>query len=279
MRRNYFILIISLLPIITFFSCKQKTVRTIDKTAVEKAYLSSDTTKGSLKIDIDVEIPVCYDNAAILDSIKKDVITNLFGPEYTGFGEDSIVQVFIKDLIREYRLTNQPILAQMDSTNFYSFNNEHHLEGFSVLTDENIFSYGINRYVFMGGAHGLSNLTYLNYNLKTGKKITEADIFKPGYEKDLSDIIKSRIVEQSKEDDSVQNIEKLEDTDYWVDEIKPNGNFYLSDEGINYVFNPYEIAPYYMGQTEVNIPYSRIAYLLEPVSVISYLASKAISTK
>jgi hypothetical protein len=66
----------------------------------------------------------------------------------------------------------------------------------------------------------------------------------------------------------------LEDTDYWTDSIKPNGNFYITDESINYVFNPYEIAPYYMGQTEVSLPFSMIKGLLKPNSIIAYLVEK-----
>jgi len=42
------------------------------------------------------------------------------------------------------------------------------------------------------------------------------------------------------------------------------------------VFNPYEIAPYYMGQTEVVIPYTRLKDFLKPNSIISYLVEKQI---
>jgi len=59
-----------------------------------------------------------------------------------------------------------------------------------------------------------------------------------------------------------------------VDAIKPNENFYITDESINYVFNPYEIAPYYMGQTEVVIPFYRLKDILKPNSIISYLTDK-----
>jgi len=43
-------------------------------------------------------------------------------------------------------------------------------KAFQLLNDERIYSYGINRYVFMGGAHGLSNVNYFNFDLRTGKK-------------------------------------------------------------------------------------------------------------
>lgn len=274
MKKNNIILFFSILSILSFVSCKQKTIKTIEKNHVERYFLSSDTTKGAMNIDINVEIPVGYDNEVILDSIRKEIFINLFGNEYVKVDFDSVVQKFTADIINEYKLNNEPILHELDSNSLYSFNNEHTLEGFSLLNDERIYSYGINRYIFMGGAHGLSNLTYLIFDLKTGKRITEKDIFNDNYIKAISELIKVRIVEQSKEDENLQPINNLDDTDFWVDAIKPNGNFYITDESINYVFNPYEIAPYYMGQTEVVIPFERLKDLFRPNSAISYLVNK-----
>ncbi|MGB4413571.1 MAG: RsiV family protein [Paludibacter sp.] len=274
MKRTYIFLILCILSIPYFTSCKQKTIKTVEKNVSQKYYLSSDTTKGKINIDINVEIPVCYDNEIVLDLIRKEIISNLFGDNYINIPIDSVVQKFAVDLITEYKLNNGPLLEQMDSTSLYSFNNEHVLEGFSLLNDEKIYSYGINRYVFMGGAHGLSNVNYFNFDLRTGKKITEKELFKDDYATKLSELIKVRIVEQSVEDQESDTILNLEDTDFWVDAIKPNENFYITDESINYVFNPYEIAPYYMGQTEVVIPFYRLKDILKPNSIISYLTDK-----
>ena len=249
---------------------------TTNKSHSEKHYLTSDTTKGAIKIDINVEIPVCYANDSIRDSIRNVIITQLFGSDYIPFGNDSIVNIFAKDLITEYKNTNEPMVQQLDSTSFYSFNNEHTLEGFSLLNDQNIYSYGINRYVFMGGAHGLNNLNYYNFNLKTGRLITEIDIFDEGFQQALIEIIKNRIIEQNNEDASLKSITSLEDTDFWIDAIKPNGNFYLTDESINYVFNPYEIAPFYMGITEVILSYDKLKSILKSNNIIQYLIEKPV---
>lgn len=273
MKKTYKLLSISILIIFFLGSCKQKTIKTLEKKISSRSYLSQDTTKGSLYVDISVEIPVCYDKEIILDSIRSEIIRNLFGNSYVNVANNIVLEKFSADLAKEYKQTNSSILEQMDSTTLYSFNNEHILEGFSLLNDKNIYSYGISRYVFMGGAHGLSTLTYLNFNLETGQRITEDDLYVTGFVAKLSEIMKARIVEQSAEDEKVQAISSLENTDYWVEAIKPNGNFYITDESINYVFNPYEIAPYYMGQTEVVIPFIRLSGLLKSNSVISQIVN------
>jgi len=274
MKNSHISLIICLLAVLAFSSCRQKTIRTIEKSDVERYYLAADTSKGALSIELNVEIPVCYDDEKVLDSIRNTIISNLFGLEYTQVENDSLVKRFTTDLKTEYKLTNEPILNEMDEKSLYSFNNEHILDGFSLLSDEHIYSYGINRYVFMGGAHGLNTINYLNFNLKNGKQIRESDLFMKNYIKKLTDLIKRRIVEQSQEDESLEPIKNLEKTDFWTDAIKPNGNFYITDESLNYVFNPYEIGPYYLGITEVRLPYERLKSILKPNSLVSYLIKK-----
>ena len=270
-------LLLSTLIVLLFISCTQKTIKTEEKDLIKKFYLSNDTTKGALSVDVEVEIPIAFANKDVLKSIRTTIITNLFGDEYTSHANDSLVLLFTKDLYAEYKENNEPLLSEKDSANRYSFDNEHVVSGFSLLSDKKIYVYGIERYVYMGGAHGLETRNYYNFDLKTGKTITEADLFKPEYKAELSELLKKRIVEESKELKDAKETEpilSLEDTDFWADAIKPNGNFYITDEGINYVFNPYEIAPYYIGQTEVTIPFNRLKNILKPNSIIAYLVKK-----
>ena len=277
MKKQSILLLFSILTTTIFFSCTQKTIKTEEKDFIKKYYLSKDTTKGALSMDLEVEIPVAFTNKEVLKSIRAVIVTNLFGEEYVSHANDSIVQLFSNKLVTEYKENNGPLLDELDSTNRYSFDNEHTLSGFSLLSDKKIYEYGIERYVNMGGAHGLETRNYYNFDLKTGNLITEKDLFKAKYESELAKLIKLRIVEESKEYKDEKNSEPildLENTDYWTDSIKANGNFYITDEGINYVFNPYEIAPYYMGQTEVTLPFNRLNSLLKPNSIIAYLVKK-----
>jgi hypothetical protein len=278
MKKQSILFIFSLLVCTTFFSCTSKTIKTEEKDFVKKFYLSKDTTKGALSVDIEVEFPVAFANKEILQSIRATLITDLFGNEYISHANDSIVQLFTSELYTEYKENNEPLLDDLDSTNRYSFDNEHTLSGFSLLSDKKIYVYGIERYVNMGGAHGLETRNYYNFDLKTGKLITEKELFKANFQSELASLLKKRIVEQSKEYRDEKNSEPildLEDTDYWTDSIKANDNFYITDEGINYVFNPYEIAPYYMGQTEITLPYNRLKDLIKPNSIVAYLVEKS----
>ncbi|MFA5046686.1 MAG: RsiV family protein [Paludibacter sp.] len=278
MKKQHIILFVCILIPVLFFSCTQKTVKTEEKDLTQKFYLVSDTSKGSLSVDIHVELPVDFKNKAVLDSVRNIIISNLFGKEFISQSNDSVVQLYIKMLHTDYKDNNEALVNELDTASSYSFNNEHTLEGFGLISDKHIYSYGIDRYIYMGGAHGLNTRNYFNFDLKTGKLISEKDLFVANYESALSELIKKRIFEDSKEEQAkepnTESILSLDDTDFWTDSIKPNGNFYITDESINYIFNPYEIAPYYMGITEVSLPYDRLEDLLKPNSLIAYLVKK-----
>lgn len=265
-------LVVLILASFFLYSCTQNTIKTDGKEFIKKIYLSKDTSQGALSVDIEVEIPTGFSSKAVLDSVRATIIANLFGKEYVKVANDSIVMLFALELEKDYKANNAPLLSQLDSSSVYSFDNEHNVEGFSLLTDKHIYSYGIDRSIYMGGAHGLETRNYFNFDLKTGKVITEKDLFVDKYEQKLSDLIKRRIVEES---DEINSIEDLEESIFWTDSIKPNGNFYITDESINYVFNPYEIAPFAYGSTEVTLPYSYLKGLLKPNSVIDYLVNKS----
>jgi len=277
MKKQSIPLIICALSLTLLFSCTQNTIKTEEKDLIIKYYLAPDTSKGAINIDIEVELPLAFKDSNVLKLVRSTIISNLFGDEYVKCPNDSIVKQFSAELYMDYKENNLPLLNVKDSANNYSFNNEHTLNGFSLLSDKKIYVYGIERYVDMGGAHGLETRNYYNFDLKTGKLISENDIFIPNFKGKLAEIIKKQIIVESKESKDPKDSEpiiSLEDTDFWTDSIKPNGNFYITDEGINYVFNPYEIAPYYMGQTEVTLHYNLIKDLLKPNSIVTYLVEK-----
>ena len=146
--------------------------------------------------------------------------------------------------------------------------NEISIDGVSLYLDEKILSYSYESYAYLGGAHGNSNRMLYNYDLSNAHTIKEQDLFIADYKASLTQLIKDQILEQSAEIGSVAD---LNDLNFWEDEIKPNDNFYISDEGLVYIFNPYEIAPYSMGQTEVMLPYDKLKPLLKKGNILEYL--------
>jgi hypothetical protein len=277
MKKRNLILVICLVIlaiaslVIFFFPRDSKAVEIENLVYYDKVYLDeNDTTLGSFSIDLIIDLPTEYKKTDILNNIKTILKAELFGEIFMSVPDDSVLGAYANDLIKDYIEVNKGFADRIEDDSRMAFNNTVILEGFALLNDSQIFSYGISHFVDFGGAHPNRTRLFYNFDLKTGNVIFEEDIFKDGFTAELTEILKQKL----SEDLSEQNINRensLNITDYFVDEIKPNHNFYINDESICYVFNPYEIAPYYIGETEINLPYSMIKHLLKQQNPINYL--------
>jgi len=280
MKKSVYFLIFSLLAVISiltilyFIPKPPKIVITKDYSLIDKHYLSEDTTLGALTIDMNVELPITYKDEKMLDKIRTIITSELFGNFKVVYPDDSVLYYFAENLKSEYVENNLDFAEKITDDNRLAFNSSFVLEGFSLLNDEHIFSYGISRYIDFGGTYPAKTRFFFNFNLANGTIIQESDIFIEGYKEQLTEIIKNKIIEDSHNNQEVPYIDSFENTEYVLDAIKPNGNFYINDEAICYVFNPYEIAPVnYIGETEVVLPYKLIRHLMKDESPVSYLIS------
>ncbi|MFK7807642.1 MAG: RsiV family protein [Saprospiraceae bacterium] len=106
---------------------------------------------------------------------------------------------------------------------------------------------------YTGGAHPNHYTTLANYNLKTGDEILLEDI--------ITDEKKFKIiVEKAFYGYMNQKEESFQKEDFFWD--KPfylPANFALTEKGIKFIYNPYEIAAYVFGSMEFIVPYADLA--------------------
>ncbi len=106
---------------------------------------------------------------------------------------------------------------------------------------------------FLGGAHGFRERTLLVFDLKSGKRVTLAELVPAS-----SHGIFEKLVEaQFRRAREIPAGESLSDAGYFV---KPGGaipipdNFGITPGGLLIQYNPYEVAPYAFGPTEIVVP-------------------------
>ncbi|HOQ25101.1 MAG TPA: DUF3298 and DUF4163 domain-containing protein [Bacillota bacterium] len=109
---------------------------------------------------------------------------------------------------------------------------------FELKTNErNVLSLTLGNYGFSGGAHGLTLLKGLTFDLQTGYPAELADLFKPGadYVSCLSALVDAQI--------------KARDIPLFNEftGIRPDQDFYLADKALVLFFQLYEITPYVFG--------------------------------
>ncbi|AWB42932.1 hypothetical protein DCC85_00935 [Paenibacillus sp. CAA11] len=121
-------------------------------------------------------------------------------------------------------------------------------ESYSVTYNQNgIISFRTQSYEYYGGAHGMSVLGGLTFNLKSGQSLSLKDLLKsnPDYAKVLSAKVKTKL---EKEPGYFGGFKTL----------GANPDFYLKDEGIVIFFQQYDYVPYAAGLLEYYFPFASL---------------------
>ena len=110
----------------------------------------------------------------------------------------------------------------------------------------------VEYYTFQGGPHGEGTMAPLVLDLNSGEVVEEADFFADGYERPVGALIRKRLPE------ALDGDEQLLADIYDLESVAPNGNFEVTSAGVTWYFNPYDIAPYYMGVIRVTVPWNEL---------------------
>lgn len=127
-----------------------------------------------------------------------------------------------------------------------------------TYADDEIVSIVFQEYQFTGGAHGNTASSTITFDLKTGREVKLADLFKPrsNYLQVLSDFC----VKKLKEDMS-----EMTDAD-WIEtgagaKAENYRSWNLTKIGLVVNFDAYQVAAYAAGPQEVLVPYTELSRL------------------
>ena len=132
---------------------------------------------------------------------------------------------------------------------------------YEIKSEEDILSFVIDHYFYTGGAHGMSRKDYYNIDVNGNKAIELADLFKEN--SDFKTIINDEINKQIKEQVATGEKSYFEGEEGFktIDEAQ---SFYIDKNGnLVITFQPYEIAPWYMGHPEFKVPKESIINILK----------------
>ena len=128
-------------------------------------------------------------------------------------------------------------------------------------------------YYERGAAHGNTNTTLLNYDVKNGKKLALADLFNPNskYLSVISAYCINDLREKAKKDKDAMLDEEMMKTG-----ASPRADNYravaITKKGLWVTFDPYQVAPYAAGPQHVVVPYSALKDILKPDGPVAALA-------
>jgi peptidoglycan-N-acetylmuramic acid deacetylase PdaC-like protein/uncharacterized protein DUF3298 len=216
---------------------------------VEEAKLSFIETNEIFEDNavLEINIPKAEGDSDLANTINNKIENHI--ANILNFSEDDTDSIALNDVVSRF------------DTEYKAFKNDFEesalvwealFDGEVTYQSSEIISIAINSYLNTGGAHGNMNVTFLNFNPKTGDVLTFDDLFTN--KGDLTKAVKPFFDEKT----------KAENTAYFFGEdFHLPGNIGFNDEGIIFFYNVYEIASYADGITEFTIPFKDIDSFLK----------------
>ena len=277
-RKVYnFALILSIIFSVLSTSCNRKSKPSdyevmFDSIQINKVE-SIDYKQSKINCNLHVVFtyPVGCNDSSILDDLQKIFIEKLFPPQYSDFTPKEAVENFSAQYIKDFKSIKiedyfkDDFILEDENTFLY----ELFLENEIIYNHNSIISFVVKRTNYEGGAHGSNEIYGYVIDLNTGKILTEENFAGLNYKKNLSSVLANKIATAK----GLSNVSELEGIGYpSIEDIIPNDNFTINDKGITYYFNEYEIAAYFVGITEVFIPYGELKAFITKDNPISLLA-------
>lgn len=235
------------------------------------AYLS-EGQESSLTFSIRYAYPVAVNAPEeVLSKLQRAVCQTVLGEAFLDMRPQQAIEAYAALKHTEYIQNNLPLLQEWaidheDEPLCETCFNEELIISAAPMTDHLpesadrfLWSYAMDVYEYTGGAHGNRYLLIQNYDLETGDMVNEQDIFIDDYYEPLKTLLLNALIAQTDNAESKRDLRRM---GYSVADVVPNENFYVTQEGITYVYNPYEIAPYAMGCIEIFLPWETVRPLI-----------------
>lgn len=136
------------------------------------------------------------------------------------------------------------------------------INGDVIYEDLNIVTVAVNSYSFTGGAHGYASTSFLNFDKTKGIELDTPDLFDDmeGFEEFAE--TQFRAQEKVPEDQNINATGFM----FEGDAFHLPYNVGYTPDGIQLIYNPYEVASYADGPIVLTLPYDKVnAYLKRKV--------------
>lgn len=120
---------------------------------------------------------------------------------------------------------------------------------------------------YTGGAHSFSGARFYVLDLKKGNPVSLPQLLNAEYQTELN-VVGEKAFRAER---GLPTGTSLEDEGFWFENntFQLNDNFGVRQEGLVFLFNPYEVAPYAMGSIEFQIAYEDIKHLIDPKGALA----------
>ena len=245
-------------------SCSSKSETTVGGTSqciTAFKHISVDTTmtlfsnyeKPDCRLQLNFDIPANASSKETLE-LSNALIVSLTqdGTYANGKNNDpeAMLRNYTKTYIRNYLEEGNDAINNfgddmVGAATWMSY--EEKCDGTTLYKDNNIFSYSVRTYSYTGGAHGNSTNCVASLDLKNRRNITLECLFT----ETAIGQIREMMVDYLKDDYQLLN-----------EEFDVTENFYLSDQGVTFIYDPFEIAAYSYGEIAIPLTWDKVRPLV-----------------
>jgi len=201
---------------------------------------------------IAINIPNALDDSPVSEAINRSLREEIIS--IMSFSEDRTIDTMDKalqsftDSYKELK-TKFPDEIQWEAT----------IDGEVIYEDENVVTLILTSYSFTGGAHGYASTSYLNFDKQTGKELENAELFTDyeGFE-DFAE-------EKFRKQEEIPASKNINATGFMFegDSFHLSNNVGYTTEGLQLIYNQYEVASYADGPIVLVLPYNEVNPFLE----------------
>ena len=230
----------------------------------------------TLTVDIRMEYPAKGMSAQAMESLRDIITAEAFGNGYCGKAPQEAIDAYASDYISTYRDENLELAESLAGENSMALSWGKYITGaftgeMNMADGDRLMNYTITDYSYTGGAHGMNTETNLVFDMKTGDQVLSEDIFTEESADILPGLLMKHVASAFDADilpgllmkhvasafDDPSGAEYL-----LVSEILPSDNLRITEDGITFIYNPYEIAAYAAGTIRITIPWDELQDIL-----------------
>ena len=201
----------------------------------------------SLLQSVSIEYPVKGAKAEVLAKIEDGILNTVFDMEEIPGSVEETALRYEDNLKDEYFNEYEGLEGGFGAKTW-----EDHVNGYFSGRYKQYLSYMVELYSDRGGAHGVSTMTPVLFDKKTGEIVPEEAFFADGYREPVAALLQAHLPEALEGDEEA--LAAVSDPGLVV----PNGLYEVTKDGVTWYYQPYVIAPFSVGVISISIPWNEL---------------------
>ena len=201
----------------------------------------------SLIMSVSIEYPVRGAGEEVLGKIGDGILSTAFDmEEHLGTVEETATRY--EDNLKDEYFNEYEGVEVDNSVRTW----EDRVNGYFSGRYGHFVSYMVEYYGFRGGAHGSNTMTPVVFDRKTGDIVPEEAFFADGYREPVAVLIQAHLP------DALEGDEEALAAVFEPTLLGPNGLYEVTKDGVTWYYQPYDIAPYYLGVISISVPWKEL---------------------